>query len=389
MDKTRTKLVKILTLGFLVLFPFGQLLRSEVTLFAASVTIHPIDIIVGLTFLTLISGRFNKPHWYKSMTALLVVIIFSFVFSTTIFGLAPLTRGAFYLLRLTAYLYFFVALFNVTKGRQAKNTLYNSLIAVSVVVGLFGWIQYRQFPDLRSLFYIGWDDHLFRLIGTYLDPGFTSIIVSFGFLLSLVRFIEEKKVKFLIFCLFFLVTVAFTYARAAYIALLVGVFVVSKIRKSYTPVFLTSLGLLALVLFLPRPEGYGVKLERTHSIYAKLENYGQTLNIIKKAPLFGVGFNNFCVARLEFLGDNETRSHACNGSDSSFLHLFATTGVLGVLAAFKFLKEVAMGVRKDAYYLAFIGSFVLLFVHSIFVNSFFYPWVMGYMAILVSIKESS
>src|SRR3972149_8685214 len=122
MDKTRTKLVKILTLGFLVLFPFGQLLRSEVTLLAASVTIHPVDIIVGLIFLTLISGRFNKPHWYKSMTAFLVVIIFSFVFSTTIFGLAPLTRGAFYLLRLAAYLYFFVALFKDRKSTRLNSS---------------------------------------------------------------------------------------------------------------------------------------------------------------------------------------------------------------------------------------------------------------------------
>ena len=389
MDKARTKLVKILTLSFLVLFPFGQLLRSEVTLFATSVTIHPLDIVVGLTFLTLISGRFSKPGWYKSMTSLLIVIIFSFVFSTTIFGLAPLTRGTFYLVRLIAYLYFFVALFNVIKGKEAKNTLYNSLIAISAIAGIFGWIQYLGFPDLRSLFYLGWDDHLFRLIGTYLDPGFTSIIVSFGFLLSFVRLQEEKKVKFLIFCLFFLVTVAFTYARAAYIALLVGVFVVAKIRKSYALALLTSLGLLTLVLFLPRPEGYGVKLERTHSIYAKLENYSQTINIIRKAPLFGIGFNNFCAARWEFLGDKETSSHACNGSDSSFLHLFATTGVLGVLAAFKILKEVAMGIKKDSYYLAFIGSLALLLVHSIFVNSFFYPWVMGYMAILGSIKESS
>lgn len=387
MVKTKTKLVKILTLLFLILFPFGQLLRSEVILFGTSVSIHPIDATVGLIFLILISGQFKKPPFYKSMTAFLTVCVFSLIFSTTLFGLGGVIKGIFYLIRLTSYLFFFVALFNVIKGKEAKDTIYNLLIAVSAISGIFGWIQYFRFPDLRSLFYIGWDDHLYRLIGTFLDPGFTSIILVFGFILSLARYLEEKKKRFLALLIFFLVTVVFTYARAAYLALLGATYLISKVKKNWRVLLTVFLASSLIILVLPRPEGYGVKLERTHSIYAKLVNYWETLTVIQKAPLFGVGFNNMCVAREKFLGDKSTTSHACGGSDSSLLLLLATTGVLGTLAAIKFGYELLKGLRRDPYHLAFLGCCLALIIHSFFVNSLFYPWTMGFMAILWGIKE--
>ena len=387
MDKTKSKIIKAFTLLFLILFPFGQLIRSEVVFFGTNITIHPIDVVIVLIFLTTISGPFSKPQFYKSMTSFLTVAVFSLLFSTSVFGVAQVIKGAFYLLRLISYLFFFVALFNVVKGKEAKNTIYNLLIAVAAISAIFGWIQYFRFPDLRSLFYIGWDDHLYRLIGTFLDPGFTSIILVFGFLLAAIKFIDEKKKIFLLLSMLLLLSVTFTYARAAYVALLGGVYVISKMKGNFRPLLITSLFLLALTLFLPRPAGYGVMLERTHSIYAKLTNYGQTLNIIKEVPLFGVGFNNMCLAREKYLGDRETTSHACSGSDSSLLLIFATTGVLGTLAFIKFAYDLLKGSGRNLYSTAFLGSSAALIIHSFFVNSLFYPWVLGFMAILAILKE--
>ena len=45
--------------------------------------------------------------------------------------------------------------------------LYGSLII------WFGILQYALVPDLRSLHILGWDDHLNRLAGSFLDPNFT------------------------------------------------------------------------------------------------------------------------------------------------------------------------------------------------------------------------
>ena len=75
----------------------------------------------------------------------------------------------------------------------------------------------------------GWDDHLYRLIGTFLDPGFTAIILVFGFLTSLAYYLKPAAPKggfknkyFLLISIFLFVSILFTYSRAGYIALIVG-----------------------------------------------------------------------------------------------------------------------------------------------------------------------
>jgi len=214
MGKTKSKLVKILILIFLTLFPFGQLFRKEIGILGINITLHPVDISIGLVSLVLIIGKFAKPKIFKTILALIAVLLFSLVLSLADFG--PLVaKGAFYFLRFIAYLFFVVAVYNVSNSKESKKFLSLALILISLVVGIFGWFQYIFYPDLRSLYYLGWDDHLYRLVGTFLDPGFTSIILVFGFLLSVNEFLQGKKKIFLVSSFFFIVTVAFTYARAA------------------------------------------------------------------------------------------------------------------------------------------------------------------------------
>lgn len=387
MDKSKSKIIRVLTLLFFVLFPFGQLLRYEVAILGVGIALHPIDLVVGLTFLTILTSKFKKPSVFKSLSAFILAGVFSLIFSLSIFGPEAILKGTLYFIRLTAYLFFFIAIFNTAKSDKSRTWLFNSLILLSTIVAIFGWLQYIWFPDLRSLFYLGWDDHLYRLIGTFLDPGLTSIILVFGFILSLVGYLQKKRPLFLLSSIFLFVTTAFTYARASYLALLAGVFIISKIRKTFVPFLVITLGLIVVIFSLPRPEGYGVMLERTHSIYAKFANYGETLEIIKKSPLFGVGFNNTCLVRVKYLGERNALSHACGGSDSSLLALLATTGIVGTLTFLKFGLEVVKGPYGNIYRLGFIGCLSALLIHSIFVNSLFYPWVMGYMAILAAIKE--
>ena len=139
---------------------------------------------------------------------------------------------------------------------------------------------------------------------------------------------------------------------------------------------------LLAIPFLPRPEGYGVRLERTHSIVSRLANYRQTLEIFQKSPLFGVGFNNMCAARQEFLEDKMTDSHACSGSDSSIFLILATSGVVGLILVIYLSKTILESLPANVFGYAFLACFMALLVHSQFVNSLVYPWVLGYMSIL-------
>jgi len=126
-------------------------------------------------------------------------------------------------------------------------------------------------------------------------------------------------------------------------------------------------------------------------VNARLLNYSQTIKIIEKSPLFGIGFNNLCLAKETFLENNERGLHSCSGSDSSLLLILATTGVVGFIIFLWCLGSLFhLIASKSLYGKVLLASSIALFIHSLFVNSLFYPWVMGWMAVLlaVSLKES-
>ncbi len=389
-NKSKLTILEILIFFYLILFPFGQIIRWDLFLGSLKFPVHPTDFIVGLVFLCTLAFALPKPKIFKLINNFLIVAFFSLILSIFIFKSWSIVFGAMYLLRIYAYAFFFVAAWNVYQEERTKDRLFKILLAISGIIAVFGWFQYFFYPDFRPLVEWGWDDHLYRLIGTFMDPAFTGIILVFGYILALTKYLFSKKKIFLLLVLFFVVTLAFTYSRAGYLALAAGsMAVLLKMKKirALVPVF----GLLLIIFLLPRPSGEGVKLERVASIYARSTNYVETLKIAAHSPLFGVGFNNLCLARQRYLESTSVYSHSCSGSDSSLLFVLATTGVVGLLIFLMAAYAVYIVLSKDLYGIAILGSFVALAVHGFFSNSYFYPWVMGYVALLSSldIKENS
>jgi hypothetical protein len=383
MDKTKAKLIEYLLFAYLILFPFGQILRWEVTAGNSIVPINPTDLIAVVIFLLGLIGKIQKPPIFKHLKNFIYAAGFSLLVSIGVFKNFSVVFGGLYLLRLISYSYLFLVTWNIIRD---KKRWFGLLLGVTFAVALFGWFQYFFYPDLRALYAWGWDDHLFRLAGTFLDPTFTGIILAFGFILSISSFLFNKKKKLLFLALFFLISVAFTYARAVYLGLLAGSLLVFILKKNLKLVAFTFIIFFAVVLTLPRPSGEGVKLERSYSVYARLTNYQETLAIIGKSPVFGVGYNNLCLARQKYLGDYNPLSHSCSGSDSSLLLVLATTGIVGFLAFLKLLKEVIRSVSKDVYGVAFLGAAAALFLHGFFSNSYFYSWTMGFIALLLAVS---
>lgn len=384
-----SKIFEKLIFIYLAIFPLGQLIRIDTQVFGINITIHPTDLVVGVSLVLFILGFIKKTGLFNQIASFLAVASFSLIFSLTFFGLENVFVGSLYLLRLFGYSTLFLLAWNIAVKKKQKKSLFSSLILVSLFTGIFGWIQYFWYSDLRFLKLLGWDDHHFRLVGTFLDPGFTSIILVLGFLATFVSFVSRKDKKVIPILVFFLVTIAFTYARAAYLALFAGLFVVFRLKRGIKRFFWIVFAFLILIFLLPRPAGEGVKLERLHSVYDKIENYSQTIEIIKKHPLFGVGFNNICAARVRYLGDLGDGSHSCSGSDSSLLFVLATTGVVGLLIYLNLATQLLGSLSRDTFGKAFLACSVALFVHSFFVNSLFYPWIMGWMAILLALAVKS
>jgi len=385
--KNINNFTEILIFLFLILFPFGQIIRISLNFLGTNIVLHPIDFIVGAGLILFILKSCKRPRIFGYILSFLGVALFSYLLSYTAFERERIYVGGLYLLRLFAYSSFFVLAWNVAKtNRKYPKNLFSSLIIVAFAVSIFGFLQYFLYPDIRSFTIWGWDDHYFRLLGTFLDPGHTSIILVFGFLAALVKYLKEKDKKLLLILAIIIVSITFTYSRAGYLALTGGLFAVFSLKKNLRIFFIIILAFVLLVISLPRPGGEGVKLERTASIVLRMEDYRDTLTIFDKAPLFGVGYNNMCIARAKFLDQVNLSSHACSGSASSLLLVLATTGILGFLTFVNLIQKLVADLAKNTYGLTFLSCLVALLIHSLFVNSLFYPWVMGWMGLLLSIS---
>jgi len=382
-SKTLQKIGKFLVVVYLFLFPFGQLLKIGYRVNLGNLS----DLVVLLTVLFYFFKTTKKPDMDKFVVYFLISGIFSLLISFSFFNFVSIGYGALYLLRLFSYYTLGVLVYNLKLLNKINQQfiLYN-LILASIVSALFGWIQYLFWPNLVFLKFLNWDDHLNRLVGTFYDPGFIGLILVLGSLLSLNLFTKNKNKLYLLYSLFLGVSVFFTYSRASFLALFVGLSVLVIKKQNFKKVSLLLVGLFVfLAVLLPKRLGEGNNLLRTASVFARFSNYFQTLEIVKKSPLFGVGLNNICAYRIVNFGETPS-SHACSGTDSSLLFILATTGIVGFLI---FINLVIMVLAKLQNKLT-ISILSAVFVHSLFSQSLFYSFIMGFLALYfgaVKLKE--
>jgi hypothetical protein len=340
---------KIIFFTILVLFPFGQLIKFGI--------FNLFDFAVVVLAIFTLYKRPKFPNWYRYFIYFLIACVFSLFLNYKLTDI----KSVLYLFRLFVYSLVPVYITNFVKD---KKHILNSLLVVALFTALFGWIQYLVWPNLTSLKYFGWDDHLLRLSGTFLDPTFTGLIFVLGIILAFEN--NYKKIAYLL-----IISLAFTYSRSSY--MVASLFLI--FRKKY----LALLIFVITIFLLPKMIGEGTNLSRTTSGNNKLINYQETIEIIKESPVFGIGFNNICNARVFYLNDQNRESHSCNGSDSSILFLLATTGVVGLFLFASFILRVPRS-------LTLVISFLAVVIHSLFANSLFYPHIMFWIFAIIGLQ---
>ncbi|MBM4402620.1 MAG: O-antigen ligase family protein, partial [Candidatus Cloacimonetes bacterium] len=272
------------------------------------------------------------------------------------------------------------------------------LIAVSIFA-IAGLIQFVFFPDFSKYIKHGWDPHYYRVLSTFFDPNFAGIFLTLGLLLLLSLQITPNKLRqnkllFTLYSLLFTLPILLTFSRSTYLAFLVGVGILGLI-KSRRLLFVLLLFSFSVFLFVPRARtrvSGAVNLDVTAR--ARIENWQETLAIIKDNFLFGVGFNTFRYAQENYgyfrdaRGVPQPSGHAGAGADSSFLFVLATTGIFGFFVYLILLFRLWLIGRQKFHHadgltkalgLTMVVSMPALVIHSQFVNSLFYPWIMEWM----------
>lgn len=360
-------------IGLVLAFIAGNIYK--ITLFSSDVRVSVLDLVVF--FLVLFA--LYKNHIYIPLKNLktplgifIIVALASLIPAYFRFGQKAVIVGVLYLVRFGLY----ASLFWVFKKLFNSNQIKKLIMVLGLTLVFTGLVQYFLMPDIRFLKTFGWDDHYYRVVGTLLDPGFMGIMLVM-FLVFLSEF--KDRVHKMLWVVSY-IALLLTYSRSSYLAYLVTMGFVAYKKKSIKFLLITWTILALSVPILPRASsGEGVKLERTSSIQARLDNWRNSVVIIKDNPVLGVGFNTYRYVQKQygFISESDWQTtHAGAGADSSLLFVGATTGVVGLICYLLYLSSLWK-------YEKMRPVLVAVLVHSWFLNSLFYSFVLVFLALFM------
>lgn len=385
------------TLFFLLWFtiPFGQLARFQIT---NDIAVNVLDIVVILLLITWIGKRkFRKKHFHisKPIFLFLSVCFISLIVNITALSVNQFFVAFLYFFRLVAYtsLYFIVA----SCGKEEKKRVSTLMLFSGSFIVLFGYVQYFFYPDLRSLYYLGWDEHRYRMFSTFLDPNFAGVFFVLYFLF-VGNYIFTHKRKSIFWILIFILTfgaVFLSFSRTALLMLLISSAVYLVFIKKTKWLF-AVLGVISFLIILLSQFFYieNVNLFRTASSLARINSMKDAISIIQKNPIFGVGFNAYRYAQIRYgLETEKTQfvSHSQAGTDNSYLFIWATTGIIGLLSfLYLWYRVIKLCIQKKIQNHQFVLSSVVGFlVSGLFINSLFFPVLIVWIWTLIGITENT
>lgn len=348
------------------------------------------------------------PIFWPAFVFVLIALV-SVVFAASELSFRGFLESGFYLFR-----YFFLLLFPVIvayelTGNEKKQKIFlYSIFSIAGILAVLGFLQLKIFPDFTQMQRFGWDPHIGRLLSTWFDPNFLGgffafiLVILGGVFIGWVKnmnfqrnwgdIIQSPKVFFAFF-LFFLVfsALVFTFSRSALLAFIISAFFLGFFYMR--GIFLVACFALFLVLpFVPRAtERISDGLESVISVMEedpiflpdqtarlRVENFAKGSSVIEENFWTGIGFNTL---RIHNSGENINSS---GGFDSSFITVFALTGIFGFFAFLwlwweigratfrSFLSQKKWLVKYVS--LAFFWSIFGVLAQSFFINNLFYSF---------------
>ncbi len=396
------KLLKLLIFINLLFFVTGEMFRFNI---ANDIFLKPLDASVLLTFFVwiflLILNKIKQPNIKWQYLFFPTTILISIVVNS--YWLMPIEifTATLYALRFVSFfsLFFIVASFD----KDFKQKLLNILFILGIVILIISYLQYFLYSSLRNVFYLGFDEHYFRIFSVFLDPNFAGVFFVLFFLFIFTKLVialkkEKLKQKIFLFILFLIsiTTVFLTFSRTALLSLIISfsIYLVFLKKKKFILHLISALAMFILITY-PFYQIESLNLFRTTSGIGRIESYTTSLKVASVNPIFGTGFGAYRYARKfhekEIIDENDFPENSKSGVENSFLYVFATTGLVGLGAFFILWKQILNSAFKtlkknnDQYQILVISSIACFFVSALFINSLFFPALMLWIFIILAI----
>lgn len=365
---------------------------------------------ISVILFCLVSVIFHWSYVKQKLTHLPKAVLF-FIFFTFLsaiwnihnYNLFQNSVAFLYFLRFCLYTFFALAAGSMLQNKKNQAFVIVSLLATDIAILATGFLQYIFYSNLRNLYYLGWDDHLYRLFSTFFDPNFAAafFVLFFLFLggLFFSSFVKERiyiKVLIALLMCITLVALFLTFSRSGLIMLFCGSLVFLWLQKKVRYLFIILLILIAaFIIVAPKLSIENTNYFRIASTEARLNTAATAVTIIQRNPFFGVGFDAYRYAQEHYgfrqeISRSGAISHADAGTDNSFLFVWATTGIFGLasyfLALFSFLRKT-YHVRRHVFSAVFFASLIAVMIDSLFNNALFYPSILLWLGVIYQFKD--
>lgn len=381
----------------------GQLVRLPLPGTETSLLVN--DILLPALIVTWALKRLGTRQWYLPRTALWVPMMLwitamglSVIVNHSRYDGPEIFGGALYIIRWIEYAALFFITADFVRRRSSPWRVVVALVWTGVALSLLGFLQLRIFPDFSFMAPQGWDPHIGRLLSTWFDPnflaGYLAALISLTLSVALVR--GRRGLWWWMATAVMTLAIVLTYSRSGYVALAIGVGLVTMIR-SRALLYLGLLGLVTTILFIPRVQERVIGIRSIdETAQLRIVSWQNALGIIGDHPVFGVGYNLYREAQLQAGILKDPTAHSATGSDSSLLLVMATTGAVGLVAFVWLLLALAREAWRTAFLkelspewravgLGTMASFAALLVHSQFVNGLLYPHLMQFIWMMAAV----
>ncbi|PIY94779.1 MAG: hypothetical protein COY68_01330 [Candidatus Levybacteria bacterium CG_4_10_14_0_8_um_filter_35_23] len=391
------EILRILLGVLIIIFlPLGQIAKFDLG-FKASVTAFDIGLLF-LVFFWIFYCLFRKKKIKAALTKPIILFVsvcfVSLLLNTRGITMEQLLVSVSYLFRWALYsIVYFIAV-SLNKDKKKGITAY--LFYSGIIILFLGFIQVFFYPSLKNLYYLGWDEHMYRLFSSFLDPNFTGIYFVVIFFLGIYLYFLKNKKRYIVLCILLLIGIFLTYSRTALVTLLLSTasfLVISNRKKIIIPIVL--LVFLVTLLFPKTFKSEGTDYFRFFSVNARISSMQHGLKIFIDHPFFGIGFNSYRYFQEKYgfeLTDYTIPSRAAAGVENSFVFILATTGIVGVISylfiLFKMFKLTLLNKSKILPKITF-SILIGLIGSSMFINSLFYTFIMFTLWVIVGITENN
>jgi len=362
---------------------------------------------------TFTGEKIKTPKIYKIFSLFIIISFISLLFGVRFLSdIKSILFSFFYLFRFTMYFLLTFIIYDDIKKNPKNKILYTNFALFSgAMIAIAGFIQLLIYPDFGKMAELGWDPHIGRLLSTWYDPNYCAGFFAFLSMICtvLISYSKDKKekIKLASLLILFLTSLFLTYSRSGYLAFAIPFFIFCIIRAKKILIIILLLSIL-FTLFSQRTQKrvedlfYSILyiadkdevMDSTASM--RIKSWKNAGNTIKQNPYLGIGFNTFRYYNAQNGSESKTaESHSSGGSDSSILNIFAMTGIIGGTIFMILLLEIILKANKTKHKkpisIAFIFALCTIILHSCFVNSLFFPFIMIYLWIFagIAIADSS